>query len=272
MEEPIVDMHVHLFPPQMFEAVWNFFESHDWRVHRQHVAQVANTLRDHGVVAAAALTYPHKKGVARFLNEFMAGVGAEFPLFRPFACVHVEDDDLKESVEFALNSPHIYGFKFQPLVQRFDVNDPRLDYLYAACRERQFPITMHIGTAPYANEFVGVYYFAPLMKKFPELRVCVAHMGGYEFDDFLKLLGDYPNLYLDTTMINVKTDLFDATWRGDEKMLIQFADRICFGSDWPNVPYSYREALDSVKRFPLPPDAQPGVYGKNALRFLDSGK
>ncbi len=267
----IIDMHVHLFPPGMFEAVWNYFESYDWRVHRQHVEQVAQTLADHGVAMATALSYPHKKGVARPLNEFMESVGAEYEIFKPFASVHVEDDDLRECIDHALESPHIHGFKFQPLVQHFDINDPRLDALYIPSMDRQFPIIMHIGTAPYANEFVGLKFFRRLMKRYPTLRVCVAHMGGFEFDGFLEMLGDCPNMFLDTTMINVKTELFDASWRGDDKMLKRHARRICFGSDWPNVPYPYQEALDSIERFGLPPDALPGVRGGNARRFLKPG-
>jgi len=34
------------------------------------------------------------------------------------------------------------------------------------------------------------------------------------------------------------------------------------------VPYPYVEALDSVKRFPLPEKAIAGVMGGNALEFL----
>jgi len=264
----IVDLHVHLFPPKMYEAVWDFFETRNWAVHHEYVEDVARTLTAHGVTLAAGLCYPHKTGVARSLNEFMESVGEKYPLFRPFATVHPDDADFREQVDYALASPHLHGFKFQPLVQMFDVNDARLDYLYERCQASSFPLIMHVGTAPVANEFVGVKHFRKLIKRYPDLRVCVAHMGGYEFNEFLYLMDEHPNVYLDTTMINVRTDLFDATWYGDEAALLRHADRICFGSDWPHVPYPYQEALDSLPRFPLPPKALVGVRGKNALCFL----
>ena len=265
---PLVDLHVHAFPERMFTAVWRYFEERAWGVHRQQVAEVARTLAAHGVHRAVALSYPHQAGVAASLNRFMATLGQDHEIFLPFASVHVDDDDLRACVDEALAAPHLYGFKFQPLVQRFDINHPRLDYLYEACLEADFPLLMHVGTAPVANEFVGHAHFAHLMARHEGLRVCVAHMGAFEFDAFARMLDDHPRMVLDTTMINVRCDLFDTAWRGDEGLLARHADRICFGSDWPNVPYDYAEALQSVGRFPLPPAREADVMGGNALRFL----
>lgn len=265
----IVDLHVHLFPPRMFEAIWKYFEDRNWRVHREQVDAVAATLGRHGVDLATGLSYPHGRGVAASLNRFMESVGARVPLFRPFASVHVDDEDLHREVDLAIASPNLHGFKFQPLVQKFDMNDPRLDYLYRSCLEADFPLLIHAGTAPLASPHVGHGHFSRLMSRFPGLRVCVAHMGGAEFDPFLRLLDEYPLLFLDTAMINTRTDLFDNRWTGDKERLAAHWDRICFGSDWPNVPYSYQDALDSVELFPLPDSTRQAILCDNALRFLN---
>ncbi len=267
-EPTIVDLHVHLFPQRMFEAVWDYFETRSWSVHHEHVDQVAGTLRAHGVEVACALTYPHQRHVARSLNGFMESVAQRYPLFHPFGCVHVDDEEIDADVDHVISSPFVHGFKFQPLVQKFSINDPRLEHLYTRCVETDTPLIMHMGTAPISNAFVGFAHFDKLMRRFPLLRVCVSHMGAFEFDEFLFALDDYPQMYLDTTMINVRTRLFDTTWRGDEVQLQKHQDRICFGSDWPNVPYPYEEALASVERFPLPPEAGELVFRENALRFL----
>lgn len=267
----IIDLHLHVFPPRMFEAVWEFFERHNWAVQHQQAAAIVGTLAEHGVRRAVALSYPHKPGVARSLSRFGEELAQAFPVFLPFASVHVEDPDLRDIVDEAIASPNLHGFKFQPLVQEFDVNDPRLDYLYAASSEADFPLIMHLGTAPYANDFVGLAHFDRLMARFPALRVCVAHMGAFETGGFLERLDRHEGMMLDTTMINVQTDLFDTTWRGDAAALARHSRRLCFGSDWPNVPYPYKEALDSVSRFPLPPEAHGDLVGGNARRFLKLG-
>jgi len=166
----IIDLHVHLFPERMFEAVWQQFTSRGWGFHREYVPQIKQTLRAHGVTHAVGLSYPHKSGVAKPLNGFMETLGASESMFLPFASVYPDDPDFREIVDHALDSPHLHGFKFQPLVQRFDINHVRLDYLYEKCLERDFPITMHIGSGPVANEFVGIDHFRKLMRRFERLR------------------------------------------------------------------------------------------------------
>lgn len=261
----IIDMHVHVFPERMFEAIWAYFESANWSVHRQYADAIEKTLSSHGVMAAAALSYPHKTGIAGPLNIFMESLGRDHPFFLPFASVHPDDSDFREYVDRALRSPHIHGFKFQPLVQCFDINDARLDYLYGGCIENAKPLVMHVGTAPIANDFVGVGHFSRLMKRFPDLRVCVAHMGAFEIEDFLAMMDDYPDIWLDTAMINTTTTLFDNSWCIDPAELARKKSRICFGSDWPNVPYDYEEALASLDRFPI---AARDLAFENAKRFL----
>lgn len=267
--QEIIDLHVHLFPERMFYAVWNFFESHGWGVHHENVKKIEQTLTSFGITLAVGLSYPHKKGIAESLNLFMEEVGRESTLFRPFASVHPGDENFEKYVDHAIESEHLFGFKFQPLVQQFDVNTPRLDYLYERCEQKQVPIVMHIGSGPYANEYVGPKHFSKLIRRFEKLRICVPHMGAPEFDDFLYMLDDYPNMFLDTTMIETPTDLFDTSFRGNREKLFSHTDRICFGSDWPNVPYSYKEALDSVDGFGFQNTDRRRIMSENGLRFLN---
>ena len=252
----------------MFKAVWNYFEYFGWGVHHELVDRIEGTLKSHGISRAVALSYPHKKGVAGPLNRFMADLHARDTFFIPFASVYPDDDTFREDADWALDSPHIFGFKFQPLVQGFDINHPRLDYVYGQCVERDIPLIIHIGSGPMANEHVGVAHFKALMKRYPALRVCVPHMGMTEYNDFLVMLDDYPNMYLDTTIINTRTDVCDNTYTGDTKRLLANADRVCFGTDWPLVPYPYQEALDSVARFGFTQGQMDGVFYDNAFSFL----
>ena len=268
MPGELIDLHVHVFPPRMFEAVWQYFETRGWSVHHEHAADIARTLTAHGVSRAVTLHYPHKPGVAGDLNRFAEDVAQVHPIFLPFAAVHVEDADLRAEVDRVIASPHLHGFKFQPLVQAFDVNDPRLDYLWGACCEAGFPVLAHLGTAPMSCPWVGVAHLDRLLHRFPTLRLCVAHLGAFESDAFLARMDRFPDLFLDTAMIAVRTDLFDTTFRGDADALARHADRIAFGSDWPDVPYPYQEALDSLARLPLPPSSLADLRSGSARRFL----
>jgi len=266
--EAIIDVHVHIFPERMFKAIWKYFENRDWAVHHENIEEMQKTLSSHGISHAVALSYPHKLGVAESLNAFMESVGRTNAMFLPFASVYPDDENFRRYVNHALDSPNLHGFKFQPLVQKFDVNRPDLDYLYEQCVERDVPIVMHIGSGPSTNDYVGLPHFRKLMKRFEELRICVPHMGVPEYDDFLLMLDDHPNMFLDTTMINTPTNVFDTSYTGDPELLMRHPDRICFGSDWPNVPYSYHDAIHSLDRFGLSPAVIRNVLHENPVRFL----
>ncbi|MBW1787409.1 MAG: amidohydrolase [Deltaproteobacteria bacterium] len=263
-----IDLHVHIFPDRMFEAVWKRFKSLGWGFQEEYIEQIRQTLIAHGVVRAAGLSYAHKAGVAGSLNRFMETLGRSDPMFLPFASVYPNDDDFRQTVDHAIESSHLYGFKFQPLAQLFDVNDARLDYLYERCLERDFPITMHIGSGPTASELVGINHFRKLIRRFEMLRICVPHMGWTEFDEFLRLMDDHPNMFFDTAVINIVDHRLDSRYPVPPQRLARYADRICFGSDWPFVHYDYQTSLDSVKRFGFSPEDCQKVMYDNAVRFL----
>ena len=259
-------MHTHAFPKGWFEAVWSYFETRGWAVHRQYVGDIQKTLTSHGIDKAVALSYPHAKGVVQKLNHFMIQLVKDHPFFIGFGSVHIDEDDFDSIMDEVFQN--LSGFKFQPLVQCFDINHSKLDPLYDRCVAHDFPILIHAGTAPTANDYVGFKHFQTLMKNYPDLRVCVAHLGAFECEKFLHLCKDHPNMYLDTAMIQVKCELLDTFYHGDEDLLKSCADRICYGSDWPNVPYDYQECLASIERFPFSQKERQAMRGVNGARFL----
>src|SRR5512137_2626452 len=68
---PVIDAHVHVFPPPVFEALWRWFDENAWSIrYRLTVPEIVHFLRDHGVARGVALQYPHRPGMARELNVF----------------------------------------------------------------------------------------------------------------------------------------------------------------------------------------------------------
>jgi predicted TIM-barrel fold metal-dependent hydrolase len=82
------------------------------------------------------------------------------------------------------------------------------------------------------------------------------------------MMDDHPNMFLDTAVINITDHLIDTAYTVEPSRLLDYEDRICFGSDWPLIHYDYQTALDSVKRFGFPPEIYRKVMFDNALRFL----
>ena len=84
----VVDAHVHLFPPSVFEAIWRWFDTNAWPIrYRLHAEQVVEFLIERGVTSFCALHYSHKPGMAAWLNRFVADVARAHSQVMPLATV-----------------------------------------------------------------------------------------------------------------------------------------------------------------------------------------
>jgi hypothetical protein len=150
--------------------------------------------------------------------------------------------------------------KLQPLVSDFYLCNERMIDVYRLLLERGKILAVHAGTAPVANRFVGAEYFEPVLRELPELKVVVAHMGAFEFDRFFRMVRDYPNVYLDTSVNFIDPSLIAALVSEgkfpplevpasfDPEVLLELSDRLLFGSDFPNIPYTYGVQQEGLLR------------------------
>ena len=57
---PVIDAHVHLFPPRVFEAIWRWFEQWGWPIrYRLQAREVVDFLLGRGVEQMVALQFAH---------------------------------------------------------------------------------------------------------------------------------------------------------------------------------------------------------------------
>ena len=54
------------------------------------------------------------------------------------------------------------------------------------------------GHARDAEEICNVKYIEDVLKRYPQLRICVPHFGSDEEEEYFGLLPRFPNLYLDS--------------------------------------------------------------------------
>ena len=88
----VVDVHVHVLPPAVQRKVWAYFaqaEEHygmAWPIHYAWPQQeLTDELRRLGVRAYPGLVYPHKPGMAGWLNDFALEHAAAVPEVVPSA-------------------------------------------------------------------------------------------------------------------------------------------------------------------------------------------
>jgi len=268
-----VDAHVHLHPAPLAEAIQRHFARENWvNAHPFDPEAVAETLAARGVDRFCYFSYAHKSGMARSLNEWLAGIGARLRGAIPLGTLHPDDPDLTRVAGEALDDLRLTGFKLHFSVQRVYPDDPRLYPVYERAEAEGRVFVLHVGTAPYRDGYTGVARFRRVMERFPRLRVCVAHMGAFESEAFLQLTDQYPALYVDTTMALCPLAERYVGIRGasiTDAQLLRHQDRIVFGSDFPLIPYDYDEERRwAWDRRLLPPEVQRKIFRDNALAFL----
>jgi predicted TIM-barrel fold metal-dependent hydrolase/ADP-ribose pyrophosphatase YjhB (NUDIX family) len=274
--DAIVDVHTHFMPERLLAAVWAYFDAagpligRPWPItYREDEQTRVATLRAFGVTAFTALLYPHKPGMARSLNEWGADFAARTPGCLHSATFFAEPsaaEDVRRAIEQGARV-----FKCHLQVGGFDPNDPVLDAAWGLLAEAGVPVVTHCGSGPVAGRFTGPAPIARLLARHPELRLVVAHLGMPEYAEFLTLAGRYPGLMLDTTM--AFTPFIDDAGApfppAELPRLRDLGHRVLLGTDFPNIPYTYADALEALERTGLGPDWLRAVCHDNAADLFE---
>src|SRR5262249_10344273 len=168
----------------------------------------------------------------------------------PFGTVLPGEPDAEIIVDEAI-ALGLRGFKIHCHVQRLGPDDPRLDSIYARASAAKLPVVIHAGREPCfpgygvdTHAFCSVAATRRALERHPDLIMIVAHLGTDEETDYFALLSDFPNLYLDTTM--VLSGQFSQTV--EPQLLERHADRVLYGTDFPNIPYEWDLELRWLER------------------------
>ena len=267
-----IDAHVHLHPDRLGAAIRRHFEQEGWQgTNPWEPAEVAVALAAHGVERFCFFSYAHKPGMSASLNRWIAETQARVPAGVGLGTFHADDPEVVAVAAEATDRLGLRGFKLHLSVQRFPVDDARIAPIFERAQADGHVFVLHVGTMPYRDPFTGVAGFRRLMARVPDLRVCVAHMGAFETAQFLEVAADHPHVYLDTTM--AMTSLARRYVGADpaavsDETIVQFQDRIMFGSDFPLIPYDYDEERRWAWTRGLPPDVQRKIFYDNARRFF----
>ncbi len=273
----LVDVHTHFMPERVLTKVWEYFDAvgpmtgMEWPItYRHEEEQRVALLRQFGVRAFTSMLYPHKAGMASWLNGWAAGFAARTP-----DCLHTATLFPEEGVERYVREALDQGarvFKSHLQVGAYDPNDPLLDPVWGLLGEAGVPVVMHCGSGPAPGKHTGPEPVGRLLARHPRLRLVVAHMGMPEYTDFLDLAGRFTEVRLDTTMaftdFSERFAPFPVPERG---RLADLGDRILLGTDFPNIPYPYVHQLRALESLGLGDDWLRAVCHDNGARLFALG-
>jgi predicted TIM-barrel fold metal-dependent hydrolase len=267
---PAIDVHVHLHPPRLADAIERHFGERGWRAAHPFTPEaVWATLRAHGIERFCFFSYAHRAGLARDVNRWIADTAQRLPGSIPLGTVHPDDGDRVDAADEALGPLGLAGFKFHCSVQRVRPDDPRLFPVYERVLAANKVVLIHAGTMPYRDSYTGLEPLRRLMERFPALRVCVAHLGAFDHEACLAMTGDFPHLYVDTAMaLSPLAEPYVGTAGATTELLLRHQDRILYGSDFPLLPYPYAEELGFAEARGLDEGVRRKIFHDNAARFL----
>ncbi len=168
------------------------------------------------------------------------------------------------------------GIKLHPMAQGFDINDSRMDELYKKCSESKFTILIHCGRVSNArlNEFSDFASIVPIIDKYPDIPIILAHMADGDKECVLKVSKQYENVYFDTSIVITGypeiARVNEPSWLDDNEVVDIIneagADKILFGSDFP-----WGSSVHDVKRFmklKLTDRQKKTILSENAKRLF----
>ncbi len=271
---PVIDAHVHLFPARLFGAVWKWFEKHGWPIrHKTDSQGLLAFMFSRGVHGIVGLHYAHKPGIARDLNRYMADRCREYPGLIGTATVFPGEPEAADILRqgFAMG---LCGVKLHSHVQCFALDSPDMEPIYRVCARYQAPLIMHVGREPKSPAYPCDPYqlcqaekLEAVIGSYPDLKVCVPHLGADEFEPYRRLIERYDNLWLDTSVaLSRYLPLAD-----QPVSLARYrSDRILYGTDFPNIPYGWDREIRMIARLGLSHDQLARILGKNARELFAS--
>ena len=266
----VIDAHVHLFPDNLFESIWHGFEKFGWPIRYEFSSQAAiEFLLSRGVKQIVGLHYAHRPGVARELNAYMAKLCRSYQQLTGMATVYPGENGADQILTEAFDKG-LSGVKLHCHVQCFDMLGPAMHAIYKLCAENQKPLIMHVGREPKSPaypcdpyELCSADRLEQVIKTYSGLRVCVPHLGADEFESYRRLLETYDNLWLDTTMTLADYLPFSNIPDLGEMR----ADRLIFGSDFPNLPYAWDREIQKLCGLNLARERLSKLLSQNAVEF-----
>ncbi|MEU9861997.1 amidohydrolase family protein [Streptomyces sp. NPDC047971] len=270
----LIDVHTHFMPRNVLDKVWAYFDSvgpltgMEWPItYREEEDRRVALLREFGVLAFTSMLYPHKAGMATWLNTWAADFAARTPDCLRTATLYPEPDATAYVGKAVDDGARVFKVHLQ--VGDFDPNDPLLDGAWATLADARTPVVIHCGSGPAPGKYTGPGPIGRLLSRHPALRLIVAHMGMPEYTDFLDLAERYDGVHLDTTMAFTDFSERLAPFPAAElPRLRALEDKILLGSDFPNIPYPYAHQLQALERLGLGDDWMRRVLHDNGAELF----
>ena len=198
--------------------------------------------------------------------------------FLAFGTIDFSKDNLKEQTE-EIYQLGFSGIKLHPAHQRFKVDEDRACEVYEVAQKYGLPISFHTGIHWHRISSYNTLLYDEVAYKFPELKICMEHVGGYAFfNEAVGVLCNNPsNVYAGLTSV-FDREMNKYWYLGKDKVkdLIWLVgtDRCVFGLDFPynsadRIKDAMRVMQECIDEMKLGETSSEQIFGGNLLRMIN---
>lgn len=279
----IIDFHTHAFPDAIAAKTVSLLakESHIKPQTDGSETGLSESMKEAGADLSVILPVATKPSQVEKINTLSAVnnsrtsetgllyLGAMHPMYENWY------EELARIADLGLA-----GIKIHPVYQDADIDSPRFLDILKRCAELGLAVITHAGDD---IGFPGVVRCSPVMcahviDEIPQLRLVLAHMGGWhQWKEVMEVLADR-NVMLDTAFcIHPAERLDDGWWQPGEPWMLSYeelkdmirrfgSDHVLFGTDCPWA--SQKEYIRIFRTLGLSFEEQENIFHKNAERLL----
>ncbi|TRZ46469.1 metal-dependent hydrolase [Robertkochia solimangrovi] len=178
--------------------------------------------------------------------------------------------ELYEKYELKILGESVYNYYGIP------PTDIRLEPYWKFAADMDLPVGVHSDTGPpkvdekerpnYSPQFANPELLAPILEKYPNLRIILMHYGGGYTEEAIALMKKYPQVYCDFSAICIMMP--KQIWEPNLRLLYEegLGDRLMFGSDYTGtIEQNLRVVYDIGW---LDNEEKYNILYHNAARFL----
>ena len=199
---PVIDFHVHIFPDELaYRAVMTVLKGDKFSPFSDGtLSRLLADMDERGVDISVVQPIITKQHQLKGTNTWASSVVSDRVL--SFGGIYPHTDDYRADIDF-VRSLGLRGLKFHAEYQDFVVDAPEMIPVYRYAASVGLPVLFHGGEdlsmpGPFKS---SPAQYARINDAVPELRMIVAHLGGFQqWDDVERYLAGRENVWLDTSM------------------------------------------------------------------------
>lgn len=243
-----------------------------------HVPLEEHTAAMEAVDRAIVLAFDAPDIGVQVPNEYVAAYVQQRPeKFIGFASVDPKRPRAPYLLEDAVRRLGLRGLKIAPIYQHFDPNTTEAYALLEAADALRIPVLWHQGTT-FVRDAPLIHARPVLLdqvaRRFPELRMWVAHLGHPWCDELVATIRKHPYMYADMSALHPRPMQYYFAMMSAVEYGV--ADKLLFGTDYPfTTVEASLQGLRNINRvvegtgMPRVPEAViEGIIHRNTLELL----